>query len=115
MSITSVVDNYEEVIDFMTEQSRARSDYGTKWDGFQIQLTTFPIFIALKCLEVVFGRLKSTAASIKSPKLTKADIGELISTLVSTLKSCRDDKFDNFWVDVTTSSDRQPQLTTTAS
>jgi hypothetical protein len=99
----------------MTEQSSVRNDYGAKYSGFLTRLSTFRTFFTLRCLEIVFGRLETTAAAIQSRKLTMADINELISILISTLKSRRDDSnFDNFWVDVMTSSKRysldSPQL-----
>jgi hypothetical protein len=106
-SVNTLLTNYfKSVLEFLVEQSAARSDYGAKSSGFLRQLLELKMFFTLRCLCLVFDRLETTSTALQSPSLSMADVCELISTVIFVLQQLRtDDKFNEFWIDITQSSE----------
>ena len=115
-SVSSVLKNYEQILEALAEISKVKRDEsGTKASGFLRALERFESLLGLRVTLLVFELIDDCNTSLQSKSLTLAAAKSLASTAVSALKSMRcESKFAEIFADVIKEATEldigQPQL-----
>lgn len=102
-ALTSVVQNYTELITFMNQVSRDdRGEAGAKAAGFSNQLMKFHTYFCLASLSKLFTYIGTVNQALQSSSLNLQHAKQLLDNLHALLQATRNE-FDNFFM--TTVSD----------